>query len=75
MSLLVLSEVLGLFLNTFFFQFYAAFLNFTSTFEHFEKKKNQRYCIYVSETIDCKRCVYLNVLKAPFENSLGQSTY
>ena len=39
MSLLVLSEVLGLFLNTFFFQFYAAFLNFTSTFEHFEKKK------------------------------------
>ena len=66
MSLLVLSEVLGLFLNTFFFQFYAAFLNFTSTFEHFEKKKKKSALLHICfRNYRLQKMRLLKCLKSP----------
>ena len=52
------------FLNSF-----AAFLKYTSNFEHFEKNDNP-HSIFIFEIIDCERRGYLNVKKAPVQNTL-----
>ena len=46
-------------------QFFAAFLESTSIFQHFEKNDGA-YHSTLSDIIDCEKSCYLNVLKAMF---------
>ena len=51
--------------------FFSAFPESTSNYEYFHHK-DEPQGLFVSEIIDCKNRGYLNVEKAPCQNSYGQ---
>ena len=53
-------------------QFFIAFMELTSNFEHFFKKDNPQR-LSISEIMDTKKCVYLNIQKTLFQDILTQS--
>ena len=57
-----------------FSEFFLPILKYISVFKHFERKDDP-HSFSISENKDCKRHGYTNFLKAPFQNTLRQSTY